>query len=369
MIRPFLYLLATLCVLFVFTMCKKTNPMEDDIPSIDTTRVGTLPINDSLEVDTNVVDTLVNDTIETPPIYVNGLCVDIVPDTNCVEIPSPGDFGYFYEYMDLDYSRASFNPNNNQELVCFRHRDGLRDGLVILNTKTQNVQILLEEQILDHPKWSEKGWIVFSRLDHQIWKIRSDGGDLTQLTLGAEGWNSLPSWINNGKGIVFESTRDLHNGRLFTMDENGKNVEMLPNTKACSFAVMSKNDKYLIYSRTLPSAGTIEIMNMETNEQKVIRDLDKPSLVGAVWHPLQQDVVVWSEYESMYVMNVTTEEIVQLKRDCSSRRYRYFDFRSDASAFIYNLELTSSLPERQEVLFNHQIIEMDLCGQSTVLVE
>ncbi len=351
--------------------------MEDDIPfqdslEVDTTNIDTL-INDSLEIDTVVVDTLINDTTDIPPTYIDGLCIDIVPDTNCVEIPPQGPFGYFYEYMEVDYSAASFNPKNNQELVCIRHRNGLPDGLVVLNTKTQSERVLLAEEVRCHPNWSEKGWIVFCRVDNQIWKIRANGGDLTQLTFKTDGWNVLPSWIDNGKGIVFESTRDLHNGRLFMMDENGENIEMIPNTKACSFAVMSKDSKYLIYSRNLISAGTIEILNIETKEVKIIHDVERPDLAGATWHPIQKDVVVWSEYEKVYAMNVSTEKIVELKAGCSSERYHHFDFKGDASGFIYQLDLSISLSTSElltpNLLFNYQIIEMDLCGLSTVLVE
>ncbi len=369
MIRPFLYLLATLCVLFVFTMCKKTNPMEDDIPSIDTTRVGTLPINDSLEVDTNVVDTLVNDTIEKPPIYINGLCVDIVPDTNCVEIPPQGSFGYFYEYMDLDHSAASFNPKNNEELVCIRHRNGLPDGLVILNTKNQAIQTLLEGQVRYYPEWSEKGWIVFCREDNQIWKIRSNGEDLTQLTFEIDDWNIRPSWIHNGEKILFVSHRSLENGRLFIMDENGKGVQMIPNTKACSQAFMSKDNQYIIYGRTLTSSATVEIMDVESGQQTVIRDLVRPSLVGATWHSIRQDIVVWSEFETIYAMNIHTNQIVQLKTSCSSERYFNLDFKADGFSFIYHVESLTSIPDSENLRLNHQIIEMDLCGLSTVLVE
>ena len=372
MIRSFFYVLTVFSLLFAFTMCKKTNPIDDDILledtlNIDTTRIDSL-INDSLEVDTNIVDTLITDTIISPT-YIDGLCINIMPDTNCVEIPPPGDFGYFYEYMELDYSAASFNPCNNDELVCIRHRNGLSDGLVILNIKTQNEKVLLEGEVRCHPNWGEKGWIVFCRQDNQIWKIRDNGEDLTQLTFKAEGWNVLPSWIDNGERIVFESTRDLHNGRLFTMDEKGENIEMVPNSIACSFTAMSKDSKYLIYRRNLVSVFSLEIRNLETGEIKIIEGIERSNLSGAVWHPIHHDIVVWSNFQTMYAMNVSTNKMVQLKTGCSSEIYRHFDFKADGSGFIYQLDLSSSLPNTFHLLFNHQIIEMDLCGLSTILIE
>lgn len=71
------------------------------------------------------------------------------------------------------------------------------------------------------PAWSPNGiWIAFVN-GAQIYKIKSDGDSLTQLTF--EGRNFFPAWSPDGKYIAYDSDVDDTKYDIWTMSPNGEN--------------------------------------------------------------------------------------------------------------------------------------------------
>jgi TolB protein len=68
------------------------------------------------------------------------------------------------------------------------------------------------------PAWSPDGdWLVFCRNgggDAELWKIRADGSDLTQLTSNAAD-DREPSWSPDGTKIAFARGGDQDDGQPF----------------------------------------------------------------------------------------------------------------------------------------------------------
>lgn len=79
------------------------------------------------------------------------------------------------------------------------------EGLYIIDTNGENLRKLItwgeSGMILGSPSWSPDGnWIVFYG-SAQIWKIMSDGTNLTQLTFS--GRNFSPDWSPGGEWIAY----------------------------------------------------------------------------------------------------------------------------------------------------------------------
>lgn len=64
---------------------------------------------------------------------------------------------------------------------------------------------------------------------YDIWTMRTDGGDLTQLTgvAGLEGCNRFPKWSPDGSRIAFDTSRDSRDGlgsEVYVMNADGSGV-------------------------------------------------------------------------------------------------------------------------------------------------
>jgi len=93
-------------------------------------------------------------------------------------------------------------------------------GLYLIDSDGANKRILLAG-FTHSPDWSPDGkWIVFEQ-GAQIYKIKSDGDSLTQLTF--EGLNFFPSWSHDGKHIAYDSDVDDTKYDIWTMSPNGEN--------------------------------------------------------------------------------------------------------------------------------------------------
>lgn len=100
-----------------------------------------------------------------------------------------------------------------------------------------------KQNIFTEISWSKDGqWIAFTRgggpaavegpkIEADVWKMRSDGNELQDLTPNTPGFDGSPSFSGDGKQIVFRSGR---NGslNLYLMNADGSNVRQLTNDKA-----------------------------------------------------------------------------------------------------------------------------------------
>ncbi len=115
-------------------------------------------------------------------------------------------------------------------------------------------------------------WIAFTRgggpravktaaTEADVWKMRSDGSDLQNLTPNTPGFDGNPSFSGDGKQIVFRSGR---NGSidLYLMNADGSNVRRLTNDAA--------NDLFPVYS---PAANQIAFASNRDNPKSDIFDV------------------------------------------------------------------------------------------------
>jgi Tol biopolymer transport system component len=115
-------------------------------------------------------------------------------------------------------------------------------------------------------------WIAFTRgggpravktatIEADVWKMRSDGSNLQNLTPNTPGFDGNPSFSGDGKQIVFRSGR---NGSLdlYLMNANGSNVRRLTNDGA--------NDLFPVFS---PTANQIAFASNRDNPKSDIFDV------------------------------------------------------------------------------------------------
>lgn len=124
--------------------------------------------------------------------------------------------------------------------------------------------------------WSKDGeWIAFTRggwrrpdSESSIWKMRSDGSELQNLSRESPSHDGYPSFSGDGRLIVFRSGRSGHFD-LYLMNADGTNIRQLTADPANKiFPVFSPNNTQIAFvsDRGQEDAGLFNVYLMDLNE-------------------------------------------------------------------------------------------------------
>lgn len=140
---------------------------------------------------------------------------------------------YHFGIVSIDYRTTDFEADPDSEGVWLVTPEGKNKRLIVKSARS--------------PAWSPEGrWIGFVMPDGQIWKSRSTGDSLVQLT--SRGTNSFPSWSPDGSWIASSSAvcEDDHpcgvwltkpdGSQSFLITELGDRPDWHPNGETLVFA-------------------------------------------------------------------------------------------------------------------------------------
>jgi Tol biopolymer transport system component len=176
----------------------------------------------------------------------------------------------------IRYFTALLNPRKDLLLLT---APGVGSGIFISRTDGSQQHKLFgydRGQIgFASSSWSRDGeWIAFSRGDvrkpaaeSDIWKMRSDGSELQNLTPNSPGNDSYPSFSGDGKQIVFRSGRG-GGSDLYLMNADGTNVRRLTNSSDDKvFPVFSPTSRQIAFlsNRDTPESTLYEVYLLDLN--------------------------------------------------------------------------------------------------------
>lgn len=134
----------------------------------------------------------------------------------CEDFPPESIFSWNMISTGSQHRMPCYNPNDQNEIIYIREIEGqILPELVKYNINSKSEVVLLNDlNIQSAPKWSKTGWIVFHLFSgvNQVWKVRDDGTDLTQLTFGSS--DLYPNFNATGDRIVYFRGTNYSNSEL-----------------------------------------------------------------------------------------------------------------------------------------------------------
>lgn len=120
---------------------------------------------------------------------------------NCLVDPEE----LYFAGQPYDYAYPCFNPNNSNQIAYYRYdtktvEAGWEIWMQDLCTSEKKMLVKDANYGID---WSVKDWIVYTAIDQQIYKIKSNGDSLTRLTPRGD-YNRYPKWDTKGERIMYE---------------------------------------------------------------------------------------------------------------------------------------------------------------------
>jgi len=262
-------------------------------------------------------------------IILNGCKKDspIKDTSDCIPIPPYNQVGFGYDYITEPciFRRPFFNPNNDNEFLYVTTCAGVTNIMkynLLDKSKTQ----IWSGAPWSRPRWGKKDFILFGRNDANIYRIKSNGDSLTQLT--SLGNIHHPNWnINGDKFLAFTEASNLYS---FIFDLNGNLIDTIDFgfTNECTF----QNPNYIVSN----NSDNVMFYNLNTNSIEYQIDYSYLNSNGGgsiFW--LNNSEVIFSHTNGLNKLSIPSLKNHNFKNSCNSKQYSTGDINSSKTKMIW----------------------------------
>lgn len=157
---------------------------------------------------------------------------------------------------------------SNDGGVVYTTKNGLFAALWLMNADGSDAKQLTPADALDfNPVFSPDGEFIVFESDRsgasEIWRVRLDGRDLTQLT--KDGKNTNPSFLADGRTVVYRHG-DAEDASLRRISVTGGEAAVV-SALVCSSPRSSPNGEFIACGRRIGGQNVMAIISVTTGEQ------------------------------------------------------------------------------------------------------
>jgi len=269
---------------------------------------------------------------------------------DCVPLSS-SNVGVFDQYVQGEkyYLWPQFNPNNDDEIIYVEPSPGNIKLLYKLNLITLEKTLIFQGVMSYEPSWGFDDWILLNLMDYQIWKIKSDGTQLTQVTSNGAWFH--PEWSSTeDKFIAYQGyiNNNLYPGKIW--DINGTIIDSF------EWSPTVGSWRHPLYYGGV-STGKVIVIDPFSNQFISTLNTD-PNKSYNSFNWISGSEALLTNIDGMYRYNIYTKDITKLKCSCSSRRYIGGTTNSSNTKIIYQLAVLTRIDggtvkeERELVIMN-----------------
>lgn len=307
----------------------------------------------------------------------------------CDEFPEPPEIGFAFTSSGVQYKSPCFNPMNGDEFVYLRYQEGsFLPELVKYNMSSNQEQVLANSvNIISQPQWGRLGWITFTTIDWNVWKIFQDGSQLTQLTFGEQ--DQYPLFNFSGDKITY------YRGKLYSNFELENNPDLILNYKMLvidldgnvldSVLVPNIHNQYMEHFmyQTWQTAGRDEndrtyFMEGTGNIQGIYQLIGDTIFMLKEWfgHQGILDIkacdghVYFSRHrEGLFELNNSSGNQTLVRWGCDTRFYNVLSISPDNEKMLVQKVISTPYAEGQAIDEQHEIwlLELNGCGGQKIL--
>lgn len=294
-------------------------------------------------------------------------CIDEEPRPDCEPITQTMKDEYNHIFPDTGISAPCFNPENPNEIIYREHIYTTGEfWLCKYNIATKKKSYILKAEFNSEPKWGKNDWIVFSLNDYNLYRIKSTGEELKQLTFDNKTYH--PSWTFNDSLIVYSSyviipnpadtNRLIHLAIGVISDINGVSIDTITgwsrNSVFCSDTIM--------FSVSHNGMGTINTNIGEHIMYKELKD-DEGGSFGI--EKLNANTVYWSNFDGIYSTNIFSGESRVIKATCNSSFYGFPTYSSETNMIIWQHDIR--IVKDSSIIYNTNF-EISKLGSDSIKV-
>lgn len=165
--------------------------------------------------------------------------------------------------------------------------------------------------MLNDVQINKNGWLIYEKIDLNIYKIKTNGDSLTQLT--TKGNYLFPSWSEDGKYIFYTDNYFGRPGKsIIQAYANGVIVDTLENVGQAS--KIHSRSHYYYFADFDGKDFSIAQLDLNTGLRRTIvsKENNMGSDIGYCYTDLANENLYWYSYTGLYRTNLQTLRTVRL---------------------------------------------------------
>ncbi|HLP96006.1 MAG TPA: hypothetical protein VK168_18315 [Saprospiraceae bacterium] len=263
------------------------------------------------------------------------------PSYNCCNCPV--DWQEVYSGgIPFDYFYPCLNPNNNDQMVYYRGDNSQIwfSGFQIYRIDfCSNETILLVDNAFYGIDWSKSGWIFYTAVDQNIYKVKDNGDSLTQITFTTGGYNRYPKTSPSGNKVMYQSEVEGITS-LLILDLLSGTVDTIETTPAIFTWNWLDNDR-IFYTKRENNTQGLFIFNVYTRQEKKLHDISlgggslNSKVISAI-PLLNENSILWCSSKVIGKTNLSTGNYSIILKTFKQELLLGISVSNDESIFLLN---------------------------------
>jgi hypothetical protein len=253
------------------------------------------------------------------------------------ELPNES-LSVLHSWSNYNKMMPCFNPNNNDEFLYIDKIPGSPfSDMCIHNLVTGETNCILSGQTyLSQPRWHANDWILFRGNGDNIFRIKSNGDSLLQITTSSV--FQRPVWRPDGLAWIANNVVEF-TGNIEVYNLSGEIIDVIPG-EVFHYGDWSVDNRIVTHRPNNFDPHQIawtEVENVSWQLLNFDTASPQPSLRDLHWIPMSDEVMISQLYEDISRINVFTGEKIRVTDRCIGTYYEYFSINNSCSKIVAQL--------------------------------
>lgn len=219
---------------------------------------------------------------------------------------------------------SQYNPHNDDEIMFVSLENNLRK-IYRYNLVTHNKQFVREFPILQSFDWGSNDWILLELGDKNIWKMKSNGDSLEQITSDRPLFH--PKWNFDCSKIMAYLYIPYQKQQIEILTDQGEILDSINDGDMNYFCMNGswKNNNELI----IGNEGNVVKVIDPINKQVLITKIFPEDITEITW--LNDAEIIANAPFGLYKFNIVNQKITKLRCQCPIVSYQKPMAKSDGN--------------------------------------